>query len=411
MPKRLLLISQVYVPDPAAVGQYLADAAEAMTERGWDVRVITADHGYEDPSRRFPSRETQGRVSIRRTPFSSLGKSSLWRRLAAQLIFCVQAFFHGVLTPRMDAVLVTTSPPMGGIAGWAIGLFRRIPVKYWVMDINPDQAVVLKQVQASSPMARLLEWGNRRILARASDVVVLDSYMEATMRRKSPRASARFHSIPPWPMETRLERVEHADNPFRREQGLDGKFVVMYSGNHSMAHPLDTLFEAALRLRDREDIVFMFIGGGVGKQGLEALIEREQPGNICSLPYQPLDAIKYSLSAADLHVVAMGDEMSGIVHPCKYYGAMLLGKPFLLLGPRACHLADVIEAHQCGWRVDHGDVDGAEALVRSLAAGGYESLRAKGEAGRRAASGELSRARLSAQFCDVLESAEYIRGR
>ena len=33
----------------------------------------------------------------------------------------------------------------------------------------------------------------------------------------------------------RSSLVDHAANPFRREHELDGKFVIMYSGNHSLA--------------------------------------------------------------------------------------------------------------------------------------------------------------------------------
>ena len=59
---RLLIISQVYVPDTAAVGQYMADVATEMAARGWDVVVYTSARGYDDPSVRFPARETSGGV-------------------------------------------------------------------------------------------------------------------------------------------------------------------------------------------------------------------------------------------------------------------------------------------------------------------------------------------------------------
>ncbi|GHC04774.1 glycosyltransferase family 4 protein [Cerasicoccus arenae] len=403
MKKRLLMISQVYVPDPAAVGQYMAEAAEALAERDWQVRVLTADHGYDDPTQRFPSHEELGGVSIRRLPFSSLGKASMKQRLAGQLLFCAQAFIHAVFTRKLDAVLVTTSPPMGGILGWAISLVRRVPLKYWVMDINPDQALVMGKVTANSPMARLLEWGNKRVLARASDVIVLDRYMEATMRQKLSTSPARFHDIPPWPMEGHLEKIAHAENPFRKEHQLDGKFVVMYSGNHSMVHPLSTIFQAALRMQDREDIVFLFIGGGVGKEELEALMVEHRPSNIRSLSYLPLDQIKYSLSAADVHLVSMGDNMAGIVHPCKYYAALALAKPILLLGPERCHIADVLAARNCGWRVDHGAVDEAERLLRSLADLSPEVLKAKGEAGHRALEEGMGKAYLMDKFSVCIE--------
>ena len=52
----LLVISQVYPPDGAAVGRPLADVAEEMARRGWRVLVVTAANGYEDPTVRYPSR-------------------------------------------------------------------------------------------------------------------------------------------------------------------------------------------------------------------------------------------------------------------------------------------------------------------------------------------------------------------
>ena len=53
----LLVVSQVYPPDPAAVGQHLADATEEMVRRGWRVVVYTARRGYDDPSVLYPSAE------------------------------------------------------------------------------------------------------------------------------------------------------------------------------------------------------------------------------------------------------------------------------------------------------------------------------------------------------------------
>src|SRR5690606_28349793 len=110
--RHLLVFSQVYVPDPASVGQYMADAAEALAAGGWRVTVFTADRGYDDPSVRFPRRESRAGVEIHRLPGSSMGKRTLLHRLAGQLSFCLQAITRGIFAGRVDDVLVTTSPPM-----------------------------------------------------------------------------------------------------------------------------------------------------------------------------------------------------------------------------------------------------------------------------------------------------------
>ena len=95
--------------------------------------------------------------------------------------------------------------------------------------------------------------------------------------------------------------------------------------------------------------------------------------------------------------------MVGIVHPCKVYGAMAAARPLLYLGPRRSHVGELVEKIDLGWHVDHGDVAGAVAALREIAAAPDEALAARGARARAALSGELSQQRLLASFCDVLE--------
>ena len=116
-----------------------------------------------------------------------------------------------------------------------------------------------------SPAVWAMECLNRAILRKAERVVALDEFMAGRLAAKQP-CDGRLVVIPPWPLETGLAPVPHAENPFRREHGLAGKFVVMYSGNMSPAHPLETILQAAALLADRRDLVFLFIGGGLGRR-------------------------------------------------------------------------------------------------------------------------------------------------
>ena len=65
--------------------------------------------------------------------------------------------------------------------------------------------------------------------------------------------------------------------------------------------------------------------------------------NIQCLPYQPLDQLAGSLSAADLHVVVMGDAFVGLVHPCKIYNILSVAAPVLYIGPRPSHLSEMLD--------------------------------------------------------------------
>ncbi|MCC6680137.1 MAG: glycosyltransferase family 4 protein [Phycisphaeraceae bacterium] len=403
-PSTLLVLTQVYVPDPASVGQHMHDAAAEMGRRGHRVIVYCANRGYDDPTQKYPRHEVRDAVSIRRLPLSSLGKKSLLHRVVAQLSFLTQCIVRGCFVRRLDRIFISTSPPMCAFAALCIAAIRRVPISYWVMDLNPDQVIVMGRMKPTALPVRMMNMLNRAILGRAQHIVALDRFMAQRLNRKRD-VTDKMLIMPPWPHESHLQPIAHADNPFRATHQLQNKFVIMYSGNHSPANPLDTLLETAMRLRDQQDLLFMFIGGGGGKKQIDDQIAQHHPPHIVSLPYQPLSQIKYSLSAADLHVVTMGNEVVGCVHPCKVYGAMAIGRPILYFGPRPSHVSDLLDEAQCGWHLDHGDVDGAVALLNRIRQLPPAQLQQMGENGRKLVEERYGRDVLLPKFVDRVLSS------
>jgi glycosyltransferase involved in cell wall biosynthesis len=297
--------------------------------------------------------------------------------------------------------MVSTSPPFCGVAGVVISFLRGVPVKYWLMDLNPDQMVALKKLREGSLPVRVFDMFNRWILRRASDIVVLDRFMGERVQRKLDVA-AKTQTMPPWPHKDEIEDLPHEQNHFRKQHVPDGCFCIMYSGNHSPANPIKTLLDAAERLQPDPRLLVMCIGGGGGKKEVEDKVNAGVK-NIRSMPYQPFDQIRFSLSAADVHVVSIGNDVVGIVHPCKVYGAMAVSRPILLLGPNPSHVSDLIENHKIGWHVSHGDVDRCEAVLREMMSTPRRELEAMGKRAAEVIAGSLSKKALMSRFCDVLQ--------
>lgn len=394
--RTFLIVTQVYVPDPAALGQHLADVAEELARRGNRVIVYTASRGYADPSVKYPRRETIRGVDVRRIPLSSFGKSSIPVRLLGGMSFVLQATLRTIFSRGVDAVVVSTSPPIAPLAGVAIGVLHRAPIKYWVMDVNPDQMVALGKLPPRALPVRLFDWLNRLILRNASDVIVLDRFMADRIAKKGD-VRGRLSVLPPWSLPA--HPVPRNENPFRSQYDLNGKFVLMYSGNHGPSNPLTTVIEAAKRMTDEARFVMLVVGGGTAKGEID---DASSP-NIVSIPYQAQSELMYSLAAADVHVVSVGDRMAGIVHPSKVYAAMAAGRPILLLGPPENHVADILASHDIGWHIAHGDVDAAERLLRDLVASDRSEVERKGRVASAvmAASGGQEAAR--SRVCDVIE--------
>ena len=409
MRRTFLIFSQVYVPDPASVGQHMHDVAAEMVRRGYRVLVYCSERGYDDPTVRYAREETRDGVEIRRIPWASFGKKTIAHRVAGTASFMSQVLLRGLATREVDGLLFSTSPPMIGFAGTLQKWFRHVPTTYWAMDLNPDQLIAMGKLRSASPAARFLEASNRMILRNADLVVALDRFMADRLRPRCPGLDSKLAIIPPWPHEAHVEPVPHETNPFRKEHGLDGKFVVMYSGNHSPANPLDTLLAAAERLKDDDRFGFLFVGGGVGKKAVEEFVRDRGIGNALCLPYQPIESLRYSLSAADVHVVSLGQEMVGIIHPCKIYGSMTVARPVLFFGPRPSHVSDLLDQHGFGWHVDHGDVDAAVDRLQSMSALPSGQLTRMGETARRVLRGSLSQAQLCGVMCDRIEQT--MRGR
>ena len=397
----LLVLSQVYPPDTPAVGQYMHEAAQALACRGYHVQVLTSARGYEDPTKWFPKYEVLDGVNIRRLPLSSFGKSSIVIRLIGGMSFTLQCIFHGLFLRNLVCVLVSTSPPMASVAALIIRLFRRVKVKFWVMDLNPDQLIEMGKITETSLPARAFNALNRTILKVSDDVIALDRFMADRLNKKRD-IHEKMTILPPWPHSEHMDSVDHADNPFRKTHGLEGKFVIMYSGNHGQTTPVTTVLDAAVRLQGREDLVFIFIGGGVGKRDVEKTRAEHPTARIIDLPYQPFDQLQYSLSAADVHLVTMGNDVVGVIHPCKVYGAMALARPILLVGPRECHVSDIMQERNIGIHINQGDVDGAIAAIERLCSMDPAERKAMGDAAAEVVSTRFQKSQMIATFCDVI---------
>lgn len=400
---RLTIISQVYPPDPAAVGQHLADVAEAMVGRGWAVTVYTSRRGYDDPARKYLWSESREGVSVRRLPFSSFGKGSIATRLLAQGLFMIQAVLRAAFGATGGVILVSTSPPFAGAGGAVVSLLRRIPFVWWVMDINPDQLIATGAARPGSVMVRLFDALNRLTLGTATRVVVLDRFMRDRILKKGANPAS-VEIVPPWGHQDLVADSLRENNPFRRQHGLGKRRVVMYSGNHGF-NPLDTLLEAAEQFRSDERLAFAFIGGGTHKKAIDARVAKGDWPNLLSLPYQPIEATRDSLSAADVHVVSVAPAGVGIVHPSKIYSALAVGRPILLLAPASSPAAELLTQADVGWRVDHGDVKEMERVLGLIAAAPDALLVEKGARARLLAEQKCSRQASIIAVCSTIEVA------
>ncbi|HET9711299.1 MAG TPA: glycosyltransferase family 4 protein [Pyrinomonadaceae bacterium] len=345
-----------------STAQHLTDLATALSSRGHDVTVVASDRGYDDPTKRFPRREHWNGIEIIRIPSLSLGKSSRWRRVFNFGSFLLLCALRLVVLQRFDVVIALTSPPL---ISFLAALFTKLKggrFCFWVMDLNPDEAIAAGWLHERAPTTRLLQKMLNYSFHRATRTIVLDRFVKERVVAKGVDP-ARIAIVPPWSHDDQVGYSEAGREEFRQRHGLSEKFVVMYSGNHSPCHPLDTLLHAALRLAERSAITFCFVGGGSEQVKVRRFASHHGLKNVRCMAYQPLRELSSSLSAADLHVVVMGEKFVGIVHPCKVYNIMSVGAPVLYIGPEPSHVTDIAAQHGNFFLTRHGDVEGVMATI------------------------------------------------
>jgi len=360
---KILLINQAFYPDVVSAAQHAGDLAMRLTQAGHDVTVVCSSRGYDNPGVRFAKRERWRGVNIIRIGSTGFGKATKWRRAMDFGTFMASCAFRLCLLPHFDVILAMTSPPLISFLASLAVPSKANNLVFWSMDLNPDEAIAAGWLAETSLSARVLSRMLLYSLKRAAVIVSLDRFMKDRIEAKGIEAG-KILVVPPWAHDDHVAFDSVGREEFRKLHRLSNKFVVMYSGNHSPCHPLDTLLDAAERLADHDEIAFCFVGGGSEFRKVRERAQYRGLRNVLCLPYQPFETLSASLSAADLHVVVMGDPYVGIVHPCKIYNVLALGIPFLYIGPRQSHVQNIItEAISGAYMATHGDVPTVVAKI------------------------------------------------
>jgi len=398
-----LVISQVFWPDTASTAQHLYDLAEELTREGHRVTVYCSRYAYENNQIKFPVREDHRNIQIHRIRNTGFGKKHTLGRLIDFASFNFLLFFKliGLRRKSFDAMIGMTSPPLVSFLGVFVARRKKMKFIYWVMDLQPELAIASGMIRANSFLARILNRIGNYIIRNANTIIALDKYMRDYLLKRGADKD-HVHIVPVWPVFEKTYEGIREQNPFRLQNKFGDRLVIMYSGNHSYIHPLDTLLNAILKLKDDNDFLFVFIGEGVRKKDVIKFTELHKLKNVLQLPYQPRNNIHQSLGSSDLQVVIMGDNLVGYTHPNKIYGAMFLGKPVLYIGPHPSHVTEILNALEGNIVVSHNQVDELVQKLLSFKRGKGEIIQKTGEQNQLLAYHDFDPKNLKARMIDIL---------
>jgi glycosyltransferase involved in cell wall biosynthesis len=359
---KLVFFNRFFFPDASATSQMLSDLAFELARTGAEVHVV-ASHPQGERAR---VEEIQG-LTVHRVAAAAGGPHGLARRAAAYL-----AYYRGArqaatrLLCTNDVAIALTDPPLlsAGIAPLA----RRRGAKLvaWLQDLFPEIAHEYGIPGTGRIGGAIPRHLRDRSLAAAHAVVAIGDTMAERVRALGCVDAARLHVIHNWSDGRAVAPVEPASNALRRAWGLEGKFVVGYSGNLGRVHEFGTLLDAAARLRGESDVVLLIVGRGPRLAEVQARARRDGLANLRFEPHQDRARLAESLGAADVHVSILPPRFEGLVVPSKIYGIMAAGRPTLFVGSATGETARILADADAGLTVATGDAAALGAAILRL---------------------------------------------
>lgn len=400
--RRLLFLNRSYWPDAEATGQLLTELCEDLTD-DFEVTVVAGQPNWNAENAEFRHRgvECRSGVTIRRVRHTRFSKRSALGRVLNQISFFAAATTVSLMVKRPDVIVVETDPPFLCLLGALIRRRFGCRLVVYLQDIYPDVAVALGKLPRGFPtnvIHRLLHGTYRR----ADRVIALSEDMRTTLLQ-SGVADERVQVLPNWADTHHIRPLSQEENWFRREHGLNGQFIVMYSGNMGLSQRLEDILEAARRLQDRPDIVFLLVGGGAQRASLEAQVGAAGLANVFFLDYQSRRDLPHSLSAADLHLLPFNPCVVPYLMPSKLYGILAAGTPLVAVAPHECELARIVQHEEVGYVVTPGDITGLASRIR-WSADHPDELEPRARNARRLAVERYDRRSITQRFGDMLSS-------
>ena len=318
-------------------GYLMIDIANAYVEKGYNVSLITG---------RLVERNNPLNKKINISKILEYKRASTFLRLYTWSIATIQILFLIWFKYRKKPLLIVSNPPTTII----LPLACKNPFTLLIYDIYPDALVEYRILKKNSFIIKKWKKVNASVFKKAKNIFTLNDEMKNVLSNYT--AKENIGVIPIWTDNSFLKPIQKNENPFLIEHDLVDKFVIMYSGNLGRTHNLEVLLKVAEQLPD-DPYFFLIIGGGDKFESIKKEIHTRKLKNMRLMSWQPTEVLPYTLAAADIGVVSLGNEASNLSIPSKTYNLMSVGVPIMSIADSNSALAKLIENKNLGMNFEH----------------------------------------------------------
>ena len=376
--KKLLIYAHYYIPDTASTGQILRELAEGMLDH-FEITVIcvvpsylgTVEEKYK--TQKYYEEEINGVKILRiRVPeFSKTDKKSRVKNILAYFLGAMGATFK--VGPQDYVFSISQPPILGGLLGVWGKWMKRAKFVYNIQDFNPEQVLAVGYSK-NKLITDAMMWFDKFSCKRSNLVITVGrDLVETVEKRFQGKKVPKTVMINNWIDEKEIYPLpENNDRvmAFKKQYGLDGKFIIMYSGNIGLYYDLEKLmkvierFKPGTKTADGREVAFAFVGAGSVLENLVRYVKEHHMDNVVFIPYQDKADLIYSLNAGDVHWCVNAKGIKGVSCPSKYYGLAAAGKPVIGVLESGSEVRSLIEDTQGGLCCEPGEYDKVEENIR-----------------------------------------------
>ncbi len=361
MPKAYVFYHFLY-PDNVVSAVLMGELGSGLVQLGWDVTAFPSMREHGNERDKYPRRDIWQGVKIERIWRPAWQQTSgAGRILNAAWMIGRWMTMSMQKQHRPDVIIIGTDPFLSILIAPVWRYFKpNTKIAHWCFDLYPEAAYAEGILDRQGILAKILHRQLKKAY-RACDIVVdIGRCMRELLLRYDP--NLKITTLVPW---AQVEPDSALPIAMSERENVIGnvRLALMYSGSFGRAHSFDGMLEIARLLRS-DDIHLALSVRGNREQALREAVCSDDT-NIRFVPFADASHLGDRLASADIHVVSLREEWTGMVVPSKFFGALAIGRPVLYCGSERSAIAQWIQEHKVGWVLTCENVLGVADELRS----------------------------------------------
>lgn len=369
---KILQLTGYFLPEKAASIYLVENRLEAFARENFHT-VIYASRPTRGLSveeyERFKKIKVEilfdGKLRVTRFPMFREGNHAITRAFRYSLNWIIQ-FWYGLREINVDCVYLESTPPIQGLLGALIKIFKKVPFVYNLQDIFPDSLInngLAKKGGVLWRIGRIIE--NFTYKYADKIIVISEDFKKNIMAKGVPED--KIEVIYNWVDENAVIHVPREKNKLFDMYGLDRtKFYVTYNGNIGLSQNMDLLLNVAEEFQNEYmDIRFVLVGNGAYLDEVKRLVAEKKLNNVHLLPFQSYEDISYVFSLGDVSLVISKPGTGAASVPSKTWSIMSASRP-VLANFDENELKTIIEKNHCGLFTKAGEKEEFKHAIITL---------------------------------------------